>query len=122
MKFNKSIISLLSAVSSAATLISDQVHDPPHDLNGVDYSGNNYYVYPGYHHPDYGHEYDRHLPGADFNKQVYDFQEDRPIWTQHDYEERVRVEAQILVSLEALKSNIMYLGYDVNGLKDAILE
>ncbi len=117
MNLSKSF-SLISAVATAATLSTEEQRG----LNGVDYSGNQYFNNPGYNYPDYQHEYNEPLPGADFNKQVYGFQEDVPIWSQHDYEERVRVEAQILVSLEALKSNLMYLGYDINGLKDAIFQ
>ncbi len=49
------------------------------------------------------------LPGADFNKQVYEFEGDQQIWDQNDYTERVKVEAEMMVALEALKETIIYL-------------
>ena len=60
------------------------------------------------------------LPGADFNKQVYQFNEKKQIWDQNDYEERVKVEAEILVALEALKTSVNYLNFDVSSIQDLI--
>jgi len=54
------------------------------------------------------------LPGADFNKQVYNFDEHKKIWHEQDYEERVKVEAEMLVALEALKESVVYLVYDIH--------
>lgn len=67
--------------------------------------------------PDHTTVYDNPLPGPDFNRQVYHFNDDVPIWTQSEYEHRVRNEADILVALEALKQNILYLGQDVMTVK-----
>ena len=60
------------------------------------------------------------LPGADFNRQVYSFDENKSIWDQNDYEERVKVEAELLVALEALKSSASYLAFDVHTLEERI--
>lgn len=73
-----------------------------------------------YREPDYEHEYGEELPGADFNKQVYQFNENKQIWDQNDYEERVKVEAEMLVALEALKTSVNYLGYDIHSIGDKI--
>ena len=73
-----------------------------------------------YRAPDYSQEYGEELPGADLNKQVYQFNENKQIWDQNDYEERVKVESEILVALEALKTSVNYLGYDIHTLKDRI--
>ena len=60
--------------------------------------------------PDYAHKQSgEKLPGADFNKQVYQFDEKKYIWDQNDYEERVKVEAELMVALEGLKTSINYL-------------
>ena len=77
--------------------------------------GNNYIE------PDYSQEYGEELPGPDFNRQVWGFDERDQIWDQNDYEERVKVEAEMLVALEALKTSVGYIGYDivtVNGKID----
>ena len=58
------------------------------------------------------------LPGADFNKQVYEFDGSKPIWDQNDYEERVKVEAEMMVALEALKESVLYLGQDIKEIVD----
>ena len=58
------------------------------------------------------------LPSADFKRKVDDFDASKQIWDQYDYTERVRVEAEILVALEALKQSVHYLHYDfieING-------
>ena len=71
-----------------------------------------------YREPDYSQPYGEKLPGADFNKQVYQFREDKMIWDQNDYEERTKQEAELLVALEALKSSTSYLSYDIYSLKE----
>ena len=82
--------------------------------------GYNYYSHPGYHAPDYSHEYGETLPGADFNHQVYKFDEDHQIWDQNDYEERTKAEAELLVALEALKQSVSILSYDISRLQEGI--
>ena len=79
--------------------------------------GYNYYAHPGYHTPDYSHQYGETLPGADFNKQVWEFDEDHSIFDQNDYEERVKVEAELMVSLEALKAATAAISYDITQLQ-----
>ena len=56
------------------------------------------------------------LPGADFNRQVYSFDTENMIWDQQDYNERVKVEAEILVALEALKTSVSYLHFDIDSI------
>ena len=53
---------------------------------------------------------------------MYEFDGDHNIWDQNDYEERVKVEAEMLVALEALKESVMYLGYDINDVQDRITQ
>lgn len=75
---------------------------------------------PHYKEPDYTQEYGEVLPGADFNKQVYNFDEKKAIWDQNDYEERVKMEAEILVALEALKSSVSYIDYDIHSIDERV--
>ena len=49
---------------------------------------------------------------------MFSFDEREKIWDQNDYEERVKVEAEMLVALEALKTSVDYLGFDVYKIKD----
>ena len=80
-----------------------------------------YFNYNSYRKPDYSKESSRSgekLPGPDFNKQVYEFDEMRQIWHQSNYNERVKVEAEIMVSLEALKTQVRYMGEDLVNIKD----
>ena len=82
-----------------------------------------YFNYNSYRKPDYSKEKSRSgekLPGPDFNKQVYDFDERKHIWDQNDYEERVKVEAELMVALEALKSSVNYLTIDIGKLDQII--
>lgn len=88
-----------------------------HDQNPYDHY--NYYQHPGYAAPDYSHDYVNPLPGADFNRQVYKFNEDHPIWNQEEYAHRVKNEADILVALEALKESVAYLFHDTQDLMEA---
>jgi len=60
------------------------------------------------------------LPSGDFNRRVYQFDDSRAIWDQKDYEERVKVEAEMLVALEALKESLSYAAYDVHDLGQSI--
>jgi len=48
---------------------------------------------------------------------VFEFNESKQIWDQQDYNERVKVEAEILVALEALKTSAMYIGIDVSEVE-----
>ena len=76
----------------------------------LDYSNDpNYFNYDRYHQPDYNQQYNRPLPGADFNKAVSSFREEEQVFDQQDYEERVKVEADLMVALEAMKTSTTYL-------------
>ena len=57
------------------------------------------------------------LPGPDFNKQVYEFEAMKQIWNQANYNERLKIEAEIMVTLEALKTSIRYNLEDVFEIK-----
>ena len=57
------------------------------------------------------------LPGPDFNKQVYEFDDMKQIWHQSNYTERVKVEAEILVTLEALKTSTRFMHEDTTDIK-----
>lgn len=57
------------------------------------------------------------LPGPDFNKQVYDFNDMKQIWHQSNYNERVKVEAEVLVTLEALKTSVRFMNEDTTDIK-----
>ena len=74
-----------------------------------------YFLSPNYVTPNYSLQRPEGetLPGADFNKQVYEFKADKKVWDQNDYEERVKVEAELLVALESLKESVLYLDRDI---------
>ena len=51
---------------------------------------------------------------------MYEFDNDRAIWDQNDYEERVKVEAELMVALESLKESVAYGSLDVKNLQAEI--
>ena len=77
-----------------------------------------YFENPNHQDFDYQRPGPAELPSPDFNKQVYEFDEMRQIWHQSNYNERVKVEAEIMVSLEALKTQVRYMGEDLVNIKD----
>ena len=124
MKFAASLV-LSCAVASAVSLESKTEAKTESSAQATAsepmYSGDAYFSHPGYVEPDYAQPYGEVLPGADFNRQVYEFDQTSNIWDQNDYEERVKVEAEMLVALEALKTSVGYIGYDlvtINGKID----
>jgi len=121
MKYFTALVATCAAASAskieAKSAIESKVDA---SANPNPYDQYNYFNHPGYVAPSYEHEYGEVLPGADFNKQVYNFNEAHQIWDQNDYEERVKVEAEMLVALEALKESIMYLSYDVHEIDERI--
>ncbi len=120
MKYTIALVAtcaVAAAIKSEAEEVVGGAHDHAVGANGP-YT--NYYVNPTYVEPGYTHEYTEKLPGADFNKRVSTFSTDSAIWDQNDYEERVKVEAEMLVSLEALKESVMYLTYDIKEVDDRI--
>lgn len=82
-----------------------------------DFSIGSRYVEPNYSQPYLARE---PLPSADFNRRVYEFDNDKAIWDQNDYEERVRVEAELMVALESLKDSVAYGSMDVSKLQAEI--
>ena len=76
-----------------------------------------YFDFSGHKDADYTHPYESRLPGADFNKQVYEFDSrNDKIFDQQEYESRVRTEAEMLVALEALKDTTQWLDYNIHDL------
>ena len=100
------------AVANASTLQAEatQLGAAPHS------HGPEYFHYPAHAPADYSHQYDEILPGADFNRQVWEFDQHAAIWNQNDYTERVKMEAEILVALEALKESIVNTNHEVDNL------
>ena len=82
-----------------------------HDEHPYDHY--NYFSNPTYYQPDYHKPYTRKLPGADFNKHVYEFHDDSNIFDQNEYEKRIEVEATLMIALEGLKANVMQLQVEV---------
>ena len=70
---------------------------------------------------DYNMAYSGLLPSADYNKKVFEFDHQKPIWDQIDYEHRVRQEADIMVTLEALKAYIMHMDEEMEGMISFLL-
>ena len=85
-----------------------QAHKIPYD---------DYFLNPEYKQYSYDRPGPDRLPGADFNKQVYEFNEMNQIWHQSNYQERVKVEAEIMVTLEALKTSVRYMTEDTADIQ-----
>ena len=102
------------AALASTVLAARAVRDPDGGQHSA--GGKSFDIGPMYQTPDYSQDYGEALPGADFNKQVYQFRENEQIWDQNDYVERVKVEAEILVALEALKTSVGYLRDDTATL------
>ena len=102
------------AALASTVLAARAVRDP--DTPQRSAGGKSFDIGNMYQAPDYSQDYGEALPGADFNKQVYQFRENEQIWDQNDYVERVKVEAEILVALEALKTSVGYLRDDTSTL------
>ena len=127
MKFAASLLASVALVQGAKISSETQVDasatavDNSY-ISGQSYpTGYNYYSHPGYQYPDNHIEHSgEELPTADFNHQVWDFDHNKDIWDQNDYEERVKVEAELLVALEALKGFIAGISYDISHIADHI--
>ena len=84
----------------------------------LDYDSHPGDAYPGYFNnpnhvlADYEHPYTGSLPSADFNKQVYNFDDDKNIFDQKSYEMRVKIEAELMIALESLKESVKLLEGD----------
>ena len=76
-----------------------------------------YFANPYHQQHDYLRPGPDKLPSKDFNKQVYEYNEMKQIWHQSNYDERVKVEAEVLVTLEALKTSTRYMGEDLTDIK-----
>ena len=90
-------------------------HGKPH---GKDQQApyDDYFVNPEYKQFSYNRPGPERLPGADFNKKVYEFDETKEIWHQSNYEERVKVEAEIMTTLEALKTSVRFMNEDTENI------
>ena len=100
----------------ASTVLAARAVRDPADHQQRSAGGKSFDIGSMYRTPDYSQPYGEALPGADFNRQVYQFRENEQIWDQNDYVERVKVEAEILVALEALKTSVGYLRDDTATL------
>ena len=126
MRFSISLIAVVGTVANAAKLESEtqiEAQAPgSHYIDSQAYpDGYNYYSHPGYQYPDNHITHSgEELPKADFNRQVWEFDEHHEIWDQNDYEERVKVEAELLVALEALKDGVSGLSHDIHQLNQSI--
>ena len=120
MKFAIALVATIAA-ANAASLDAVASLEAESGFGDHNQSGKpNFSIDNHYRQPDYSSEYGEELPGADFNRQVYRFNEDHQIWDQNDYEERVKVEAEMLVALEALKGSVDYLNYDIHKIDQDI--
>ena len=60
------------------------------------------------------------MPTGDFYGEVDDFNEWNEIWSQETYEHRIATEAELMVSLEAIREIIVALDYQVDQLVDCV--
>ena len=110
MKFSTAIVTAYIAALASATEFGIFEKQYP----------NYFELGPTYLEPSYNEAYGEALPGPDFNKQVYEFNEYQPIWDQDDYVSRVNVEAEILVALESLKDSVRFINDDLVNLHEGI--
>ena len=61
------------------------------------------------------------LPGADYNRRVYHFDEQKNIFDQHEYEARLSSEADLMIALEALKQTIVHLRKEVDEMREGLV-
>ena len=101
------LLAVAAGVAKAADLGTEQTYTM---------TGDDYYSNPGYVSPTYETPYEHSLPGADFNQQVYEFAYDAETFDQEMYEHRVRLEAELLVALEALKAEMVVLRLKVTAI------
>ena len=92
---------------------SDHDHHDHHDHHD--------YVQP---EPEYYHVHDNegygNVPSGDFTYQVHDFNEWEEIWDQGKYEWRLQQEADLMVSLEAMREALVELDHDIDDLESCI--
>ena len=97
------------AESERANNLGPRQHKAPYD---------GYFDNPNHQEYDYLRPGPDELPSPDFNKQVYEYDEMKQIWHQTNYNERVKVEAEIMVTLEALKTQVRYMAEDLVDIKN----
>jgi len=77
-----------------------------------------------YHHVEYSAETsaDHHIdiPTGDYWNQVDEFDAWKEIRDQHDYEERLDTEAELMIALEALREALVQIDADIDDLDDCI--
>ena len=100
-------------------------YDEPHHYYNVPYPQHENYESPPYpyeieDYPPVHYEDDPHhhfdTPNPDFYEEVDRFNEWDTIWNQEDYESRLHSEAEILVSLEAMREALLYLAHDIDDV------
>ena len=58
----------------------------------------------------------------DFDRRVEEFDPCNEIWTQHDYDERLQTEAEIMIALEAIRMTLVTIDNDLHSLEICIKE
>ena len=111
MRFSIALI----ATAYAVTAINLDV-DAATKQQEYDQEHKSFDIGPHYQEPSYTEDYTSNFPGADYNRQVYNFDSGKNVWNQEDYNERVKVEAELLVALEALKEAATYLNADLDDI------
>ena len=86
-------------------------HIVPHCLDCIDdYSYDQHVVRD--------HRSNPNIPSSEYNKQVYQFEENDNVFDQKEYEVRVQNEAKLMIALEALKSSVTLIRKDIDAVRD----
>lgn len=114
----------IAALAAIASAVSVETTNEQWDGEYYQYPQEEYFSYPQYSEPnyEYGMDPEAVMPGPDFNKSCYDFNTCHMIFSEEDYEHRVMVEAELMVSLEALKESIMVLNLELAGAEQQIMD
>ena len=70
----------------------------------------------------YNEDYEPHPPNPNFHIEVEHFNQRDSIWSQQEYEDRIQSEAEVMVSLEALREALVIIDHDLDDLEDTIEE
>ena len=96
-------------------------HDPEPVYDDHDH-GHTYHGEPSYDHAHYDDVSYGNVPHGGFWSQVDAFNPWNPIFDQDDYEHRIETEAEMMVSLEAIREGLADLDYEIDHLEDCITE
>jgi len=108
---------LLASIASAQHYHDHSDYDGHHgDHHGYDANAYN----ADWYGLDYVDESYGNVPSGDFYGGVDAFNEWVEIWNQQQYEERLWNEAEIMISLEALREGLLALDYVIDDLEECI--